>query len=187
MERHGVVPSNFTLGILVKMWGRARQLEKAFDAVDSLTKKYNFAPNKEVLTCLISTCLSNHAADRAYEVFERLKQSSYGADKKAYQTMILGLVRMGRSRDAAALVEEAFGFRPGAPRGRLPQPLETETLESLFRTLSQQKLMEEVGAPLLEKLRGKECQVDPRLFLRVVRLAVTEAPGRGYVVNRRMR
>merc|ERR1719502_1958671 len=33
MKKWGIEPSNFTLGIIVKMWGRRRQLSKALQAV----------------------------------------------------------------------------------------------------------------------------------------------------------
>merc|ERR1719198_2415411 len=97
MEKYNVIPTNFTLGILVKMYGRARQVDKAFHVVDSLTKRHDFAANKEVLTCLIRTCLSNRAFDRALKVFDRLRRSANGADAKAYQTIILGLRARGGS------------------------------------------------------------------------------------------
>merc|ERR1719456_228637 len=45
MERRQVPPSNFTLGIIVKMWGRRRQLEKAMEAVETLPKKHGFVAN----------------------------------------------------------------------------------------------------------------------------------------------
>lgn len=184
MEAENIVPTNFTLGILVKMYGRARQLDKAFQVMDSFAQKYNLAPNKEVMTCLISACLSNHSAERAYEVFERMKNASYGADSKAYQSMIMGLMRIGRAQDAVALIEEAFGVRPGAKGGRLPQPLETETLESVLRMLAQQGLTEQLGVPLLEQLHTRGCRVDPRIFTRMVRSAVMDHPRRRGGVGR---
>merc|ERR1719183_2068550 len=36
MEKEGVPPSNFTLSILVKLYGRCREVEKAFEVVEEL-------------------------------------------------------------------------------------------------------------------------------------------------------
>merc|ERR1719399_1293319 len=52
-------PTNFTLGVLVKRYGRDNQLDKAFDLVDTLPPKYGFKPNTQEMTCLISACLMN--------------------------------------------------------------------------------------------------------------------------------
>merc|ERR1719310_2190512 len=45
MEEWCIHPTNFTLGIIVKMWGRRRRLSRAFEAVDTLPRKYGFTPN----------------------------------------------------------------------------------------------------------------------------------------------
>ena len=65
MGSYGIVPSNFTLTILVKMWGRRQQLDNAFEAAEHYPKEYNFKVNVHVMTCLISACLANKAVDRA--------------------------------------------------------------------------------------------------------------------------
>merc|ERR550514_2494889 len=54
MTKYKVAPSNFTLTILVKMWGRRKLLDKAFEAVEVFPRQNNFKPNVNVLTCLIS-------------------------------------------------------------------------------------------------------------------------------------
>jgi len=116
MDSYQIAPSNFTLGILVKLWGRRRQLDKAFKAYAEMPKKYGFTPNVEVKTCLMSACLSNREVDRAFAVFEELKVSG-GADCKAYSSIVAGAVRAHRLEDAARLVEEAYGLRAGRNMG----------------------------------------------------------------------
>merc|ERR1719163_2107110 len=54
MEKEGVPPSNFTLSILVKLYGRCKDVEKAFDVVETYPKKYSFELNAQVYTCLMS-------------------------------------------------------------------------------------------------------------------------------------
>merc|ERR1719191_1582401 len=75
MEKYNITPSNFTLTILIKMWGRRKQLEKAFEVIDELPRKYGFQANCQVFTCLVSACVSNHQNDKAMEVFQTMKQS----------------------------------------------------------------------------------------------------------------
>ena len=56
METAKVAPSNFTLSILVKLYGRCRDLDRAFRVVEELPKKYGFQNNAAVYTCLMSAC-----------------------------------------------------------------------------------------------------------------------------------
>merc|ERR1719210_150242 len=64
MEEYTVVPTNFTLGILVKMYGRRKQLDKAFEVVEQLPKRFGFLPNAQVRTCLMCACLNNGSLER---------------------------------------------------------------------------------------------------------------------------
>merc|ERR1719310_110446 len=45
LEYYRITPTNFTVGIVVKMWGRRRELDKAFEAASAMTKKYRFQLN----------------------------------------------------------------------------------------------------------------------------------------------
>jgi pentatricopeptide repeat protein len=170
MEKYAVVPSNFTLGILVKMYGRRRQLHKALEVVKELPARHGFLPNAQVRTCLMCTCINNNALDTAFEVFEDVKKHTHGIDAKAYGAMISGCVRYGRLARAVELVDEAYGLGgKGAPRAdrkgsRSGQVLETETLEHLLRSLAQNGMMEDHGVPLLERLRAAKAPVSGRLF-----------------------
>lgn len=165
MERYSVTPSNFTLGILVKMYGRRRQLDKAFEAVDDLPRRFGFTANAQVSTCLMCACLNNNAVDKAFEVFEDLKRSGKGADAKAYGALISGCVRHGELQRAARLVEEAYGLVPeGSARPCQGGALEPEPVEQLLRAFSQRGLMEQQGLPLLERLRAAKVPISGRLF-----------------------
>merc|ERR1719454_182673 len=64
MEEAGVAPSNFTLSILVKLYGRCRELERAFEVVETLPVKYSFEVNATVNTCLMSACIANGTLPR---------------------------------------------------------------------------------------------------------------------------
>merc|ERR1719389_385266 len=59
MEAAGVKPSNFTISILVKLYGRCGDLNAAFNAVTELPKRFGFEVNAQVYTCLMSSCITN--------------------------------------------------------------------------------------------------------------------------------
>eukprot|EP00929_Paragymnodinium_shiwhaense_P000447 TRINITY_DN100692_c0_g1_i1.p1 TRINITY_DN100692_c0_g1~~TRINITY_DN100692_c0_g1_i1.p1 ORF type:complete len:1002 (-),score=352.27 TRINITY_DN100692_c0_g1_i1:60-3065(-) len=93
MEARGIVPSSYTLGILVKMYGRRRNLKKAFEMVNTLPKKYNFDVNAKVWMTLLQACTSCNAVERALEVFEQLQRCEGGADAKTYNSLISACLR----------------------------------------------------------------------------------------------
>jgi len=161
MAKNNIAPSNFTLGILVKMYGRNRLLRKAFEVVELYPKKYGFALNPQVRTSLMCACINNGALDRAYEIFGDLQRFS-GADATAYGALISGSVRHGSLAKAVELVEDAYGLvngKRGLPKG---QTLSNEHMESLLRALNYQNLSETLGVPLLEKLRGAKIVINSR-------------------------
>merc|ERR1719214_259383 len=59
MSDSGVVPSNFTLSIMVKLMGRAKRLGEAFQLVDDLAAMSGVRPNVHVYTCLVQACVQN--------------------------------------------------------------------------------------------------------------------------------
>ena len=88
MESMNIRPSNHTVSILVKLYGRV-DLDKAFHAVTYYPKKYNFSANTQVRTCLISTCLANHRLDKAFEVYHTMT-GDCRPDRKTHDTLMKG-------------------------------------------------------------------------------------------------
>lgn len=173
MERYKIRPSNFTLGILVKMYGRRQDLQKAFEVVKTFPKRYGLQVNTQVRTCLMSACLNNKSADQALQVFGDIQDAEGFADTKVYGSLICGLARLGEVRKAVSLVEDAYGLSTsggcltsgkvcqGLPAG---QTLEDEAMEQLMRALGQRRLMQTIGVPLLERLRKAQVPISSALF-----------------------
>jgi len=159
MTKYAVVPSKFTLSIIVKMWGRRKQVDKAFEAVDASIRQGHRCLDAQVGTSLISVCLHNNAVDRAVKVLEDMKswRGCDGPDESSYSMLITGLARRGDCRRAVEVVQEACRAA-SAPRSYM-KPLSEECLRSLFATLQRQGLTEELGAPLMEQLRAARMQV----------------------------
>jgi len=94
MEEEGVNPSNFTLSILVKLYGRCGDLDQAFDIMEDYPKRFGFEVNAQVYTCLMSACISNKQLDRALSVLEQMKMASCAPDGKTYQTILNGCLKI---------------------------------------------------------------------------------------------
>merc|ERR550514_2265850 len=58
MDAAGVAQSNYTLSIMIKLLGRARNLNKAFDMLQAAKSK-GVRPNIQVYTCLMQSCFHN--------------------------------------------------------------------------------------------------------------------------------
>lgn len=161
MERNQVAPTGFTLGILVKMYGRRRQLDKAFEVTEEYPRRYNVPANAQVRTCLMSACLTNNAVDRAFQVFDQLKADGM-ADRKSYGSLLSGCLRCNRLDKAVALVEDALGLPPaGSDQKCRPNVvLDDQPMEQLLRALTPSGQ----AVPLLERLRAAKAPVNSRLF-----------------------
>merc|ERR1719498_104680 len=72
MKSTGVVPSNYTLSILVKLLGHSRRLNQAFAIVDELSQKHGFRPNVQVYTCLVQACLLNRRLEKAMALHDTM-------------------------------------------------------------------------------------------------------------------
>lgn len=160
MAKYKVKPSNCTIGVLIKMYGRRGQLDKAFQVMEELPRTHRLRVNAQMRASLVSACLANQEPDRAMKVFEELKEAEGGADAKLYGNLLSGLVRLGHVEKAALLVEDAHGLsRDGSGhasrRGlHAGQVLDSDILEQLMRALCQRGLARSIGFPLIERLRA---------------------------------
>merc|ERR1719487_1898116 len=172
MEEANVAPSNFTLSILIKLYGRLGDVDRAFEIVETYPQKYGFELNATVYTCLMSTCMSNDNAEKALEVFEMMKTSKCAPDSKTYLTLINGCLRKDKLEDAVKLVDEAMGLGSDAKKcdGSRAQ-LDRETIENVLFMINRRQKSEELGAPLLERLQKAGVEVSPRASSTVGRSA----------------
>lgn len=162
-EQNGVRASNFTLGILVKMYGRRRQLGKAFDVLTDFAAKHKLTPNMQVRSCLMSICINNGALDRALELFEGIKRDSEGqVDSKTLDNVLSGLMRAGRLQECIQFVEEAYGMKP-YETGLLPpgHHLGQQGIERLVKGL-QLKGLEDEAVNLLSRLHATGVNLNGR-------------------------
>jgi pentatricopeptide repeat protein len=162
MERLKVRASNFTLGILIKMYGKQRRLDKVFEVVAELPKKHGITPNAQVSTCLIGACLNNGDVDRALQVFEEFKASDAQADSKTYGALIAWLARHDQAEKAVAILNDACELRRNSKHTE--KLIEPQTLEQLLRALMQKGLMQTLGLPMIKRLREVGVHVNAKHF-----------------------
>jgi pentatricopeptide repeat protein len=188
MDSYEVKPSNFTLSIIIRMWGKRRQFDRAFEAVSFWGSGLRL--DAQIGSSLISACLHADSLDRTVQVFEEMKtwKNFNGPDANTYGMLIAALIRSRRYRQAASLAEEAYGRsgdwwlertsaralggkaggrRKGAAVSakRDTGGLGSEMLRQLFNGLAEEPgLTEAVGRPLASTLRSAGFEIPPSVF-----------------------
>lgn len=107
MQTAGVAPTNFTLSILIKLYGRCGDLKAAFGVVEEYPKRFNIRLNAQIYTCLMSTCIWSGDLPMAFEVYQTMLQDGCLADGKTFDTLLMGCLKHQDARRASQLVREA--------------------------------------------------------------------------------
>merc|ERR1740121_2622233 len=135
MKRLEVEPTNFTLSIMVKMWSKRGELDKAFDCVYSALRDPagQKRVDAQVGACIVGACIHNRNPERALQVFEEMKswKNFDGPDANTYSALISGLSRHGSARKAAQLAEEACGALAATACGQDRRTLAPNALPQL--------------------------------------------------------
>jgi len=156
MEKAGIAPSNFTLSILVKLYGRCNDLPKAFEVVDTYPRQYGFTLNAQVFTCLMSACIANGELGKAMEVHQRMETEGCPGDAKTYSTLVNGCLKHNDLAGAVRLVEEALDRTPRVW-------LSPETVEGVLFMTSRRGRVDDLGRPLLDRLLAAGISVPDRV------------------------
>jgi len=166
MEAAGIAPSNITLSILVKLYGRCRDLPRAFEVCEEIPKRYGFRLNAHVYTSLMTSCISNDSTagglPRALQVFEDMRNADCTPDAKTYQTIAGGCLKGGDLHHAVEVVDLALKQHAEAPRGT-PFPLDNEILDNIMFMIRRRELTEELGEPLEARLRNAGIELSRRV------------------------
>merc|ERR1719281_1095949 len=156
MHKNNVRPSNFTLSILVKLLGRARRLNQAFQTVEDMCKRFDLQANIHVYTCLLYACFQNRQLPRALKLHDSMiTEGGVEPDAKTYAVLARGCVQAGSLDKAANVVRAAYRLSPQD----LVQPqrapgVEARALEEVMAALSTAPNAEKVAVPLLADLRA---------------------------------
>jgi pentatricopeptide repeat protein len=149
MTGYGVKPSNFTLSIVIKMWGKRRRLQAAFDAVRIHMKECHHRLDASICNAILSACFHNNKPQRALEAMAEMKTWSNcdGPDGTTYNSLVGGLLRAGWLKEACAVAIEVTEVLKKSS-------LAPEVLKQLHKALSQQKLLADLWPPLESALRA---------------------------------
>eukprot|EP00929_Paragymnodinium_shiwhaense_P014175 TRINITY_DN12205_c0_g1_i1.p1 TRINITY_DN12205_c0_g1~~TRINITY_DN12205_c0_g1_i1.p1 ORF type:complete len:513 (+),score=137.48 TRINITY_DN12205_c0_g1_i1:132-1670(+) len=111
MQESGVVPSNYTLTIMVKLLGRSKMLKQAYDLVDTVRERYGVQPNVQVYTCLISACFQCRQTKKGVALLDRMLDEGLKPDDKAFEVIIRGCRQAGQTSLAEEVERRAASFR----------------------------------------------------------------------------
>merc|ERR1719310_1652841 len=111
MQDHGVNPSNYTLSILVKLFGRTRRLNQAFKTVEQISSQNGLRPNIHVYTCLMQACIQNRQIERALTLHDTMvSDGGVQADEKCYSVLVRGCLQSNHMEKAVATARCAYGL-----------------------------------------------------------------------------
>jgi pentatricopeptide repeat protein len=161
MKCMGIVPSNYTLSILVKVLGHARRLNQACRLVDELSTQHGFRPNVQVYTCLVQACIFNRRLEKALELHDTmLADSACRVDEKFYAVLVRGCLQLHQPLKAIDICRVAFqlpGHSLAEPSRRHSRPIgvDTRALEEVAHRLQvggkeEQEALAKLSADLLE-------------------------------------
>jgi pentatricopeptide repeat protein len=177
MAKNNVRPSNFTLSILVKLLGRARRLNQAFQTVEDMCKRFDLQANIHVYTCLIYACFQNRQLARALKLHDSMiTEGGVEPDAKTYAVLVRGCVQAGSLDKAANVVRAAYRLSPRD----LVQPknapgIEARALEECMAALSTAPNAEKLAVPLLTDLKALGVHVERDVYARAVQTSVSRA------------
>mmetsp|Transcript_87787 Transcript_87787/g.145270 ORF Transcript_87787/g.145270 Transcript_87787/m.145270 type:complete len:441 (+) Transcript_87787:1-1323(+) len=110
MEKDGLVPGNYTLTVLVRLMGQAHRLSRAFELVETLTRKYRFKTNSHVYGALVQACVTSRDLPRASDTLERAVRSRVQIEPRTCLMLLRGLIHAGRAAKAAQLLRMLLGL-----------------------------------------------------------------------------
>mmetsp|Transcript_11857 Transcript_11857/g.21656 ORF Transcript_11857/g.21656 Transcript_11857/m.21656 type:complete len:852 (-) Transcript_11857:63-2618(-) len=107
-----VAPTAVTASILVKMYGKAKMLDKAIAVASWIETKYDVQPNLHVYTSLIQACVQNRQLKRGWDIFSQVLRKGLSPDSILYGTLVHGCIYANRFEQAMCLVRHAYNVQP---------------------------------------------------------------------------
>jgi len=110
MQAEGVQPGAYTLAVLVRLLAHGRRVDRAFELVESMGRKYRLRPNSHVYGALIQACLQTRDLTRAVSVFEQAAKDRVQVEGKACMGLIRSLVSAGNQTKAVSILRATMGM-----------------------------------------------------------------------------
>lgn len=180
-ETKKIKPNEVTFGILIKLYGFSRELNKAFELVD-LMKAYGIPPSIIIFTNLVHISFYSRKLKRVEKAFALLKKQKLPGDRLLYSKLVDGFLRVKDLPRAIKYMNFAFCERI---------PLKTDTCNRLEEKMNSQDLL---NAKKLEACRRfRHVKVAPNrptnsknsMPSKVADRQVKPANRRGFVLSRK--
>jgi len=177
MRELNVKPSNVTFSILVKMYGKAKMLDKATEIMDLMEHEYKEKPNLFVYTCLIQACVQNMQVKRGWDLFHSMQDKGIEPDGVTYGTLIHGCVYANKFDLAMTLVKRAYAVdskdamaerspkRKSSQKADKTVQLQPEVLNALLSALNRKGKTDQ-ATELESLMNSNTVTVDPRALRR---------------------
>jgi len=149
-----VKPTAVTFSILVKLYGKARMLDKAFQMIDDMEMKFHLRPSVLVYTSLIQACIRNRQVKRALEVFDTMNRKGERGDGVTFGTLINGCVYALHFDAAIDLIQQAANQGIKVP---------TEVANNLLGAVLRKGQEHKYGPTLLSLMHQLHIPVQPKL------------------------
>merc|ERR1719327_926552 len=195
MIEDGVKPTNFTLTVMIKRFGREGELDKAFEVAETVPARFGFKPNQQAYTCLISACVMNRSMEKAMIVLKKMKEEGPYPDNMPYEKIISGYMRNGEALQAYELVREVYALdgqmtkadsyrtsgtaTPGGSLAYRGLSIDTKILERLIELLGAKGMAESHAVPLVQELRKQKVNIPQRLVACALRGATSNIGHQG--------
>jgi len=182
MQKEGIVPSSYTLTVLVKLMGQARRPDRAFSLVEEISHKYRFQPNAHVYAGLAQACLTARDHTRAMQVFDQMARDRMQVEGRVWQALVRMSMAAHDYKQAAYVCQVVLGvpsndgFRPVVSVGRAnDDAFIKETLNTLMQAGGEAAA---AAAPLLKRAneQGPRPQPEPTMRRTTARTGIL---GRG--------
>lgn len=110
-----IAPNEITFGIMVKVYGFSRELQKAFDLLD-LMAVYEIQPSIIIYTNLVHISFYNKSPKKAEIAFTLFKRAGLRGDRLLYSKLITGLCKFKDSQKVDKYLDYAIadgcGLKP---------------------------------------------------------------------------
>lgn len=171
--KHNIVPNDITFGIMIKLYGFARELGKAFELLD-LMPAYKIKPSVIIFTNLIHISFYNKASKKAELAFTLFKKLGLRGDKLMYSKLIDGLIRFNEKGRVEKYLDHVIaddcGLKPET-MDRIREILgDVDSVASKLSQIEQIMRSERTRKPdpLPEKLKNNYSTENPKNFKRII-------------------
>jgi len=160
MDSYGFKPSNVTLGTIIKMWGKRKNVAKCFEAVERFASKYSIQPNGMSRACLVCACALCNSIKGAAKTIEDMRADGQGLNGKPLETVIKACMRCHQMDVGVQILDKQLDLRAASA-----QEVDSHIFEKLRWAVSMVEAHQQVDKQLFEKLAAVGAKVPKRKIM----------------------